>query len=81
MRKIVLVLFLGSIVGTSCADKEKRIKESQVQAKIDSLVGIRVNQLAVQSMEDLDRRMSIEVKPKADSIFAAWKAGNASAAN
>jgi len=25
-------------------------------------------------MEDLDRRMSIEVKPKADSIFNAWVA-------
>ena len=76
MRKTVLVLFLGALIGTSCADKEKRIKESVVQAKIDSLVGIRVNALAVQSMEDLDRRISIEVKPKADSIFAAWKLTN-----
>lgn len=56
------------IVLTSCSDRQKALTQSEINAKVDSLVGVKVQELARQSAEDLDRRMSIEVKAKADSI-------------
>ncbi len=65
------------VMMASCSsEKEQAMNQSQYDAKVDSLVGDKMNDLFMQSMEDRDRRISIEVKPKADSIVAAWQAAN-----
>lgn len=77
MKNLVLVVMV--IIGlASCsgAEKEQAMTKNQQQAKIDSIYGEKKNEIFTQAMEDLDRRISIEVKPKADSIVAAWKAAN-----
>ena len=61
----------------SCAGEQpKGMTENEYNVKVDSLVGEKMNDLFMQAMEDRDRRISIEVKPKADSIVAAWKAAD-----
>jgi protoporphyrinogen oxidase len=76
--KLIPVILGATLFIASCtsASKEQAISRSQAEAKIDSLVGERQPEIMQQAMDDLDRRMAIEVKPKADSIFAAWQAAN-----
>lgn len=57
----------------SCVSNDPGMSESVRNAKVDSLVAIRIEELSQQAMEDLDRRRSIEVKAKADSIVQAWR--------
>jgi hypothetical protein len=47
------------------------LTQSEIEAKTDSLVGIKMQDLTQQSMADLEARIAIEVKAKADSIVAA----------
>ncbi len=63
-------LFIGL---ASCQPKEEVIDASRQNAMIDSLIAIKMEELNQQAMDDLDRRKSIEVKAKADSIVAAVK--------
>jgi len=63
-----MILVLGT---SACSSKRKSFKASAVHAQIDSIVGVKTEELSRQSMEDLDRRISIEVKAKADSIVNA----------
>lgn len=75
MKNLIPVVIGLAFVMASCGgDKEAAISKSEGEAKIDSLIGARTGDLLTQSTEDLDRRIAIEVKPKADSIFAAWQA-------
>lgn len=72
MKKIVLgvVLIMGGL--TACSNnKQNTLSQSDIQAKVDSIVGGRMAELNKQSVEDLENRMAIEVKAKADSIVAA----------
>jgi hypothetical protein len=62
---VILLILIGS-----CQADNKTIKESERDAMIDSLVGIRMEEVNRQAMEDLDRRRSIEIKAKADSIVS-----------
>ncbi|PZF74779.1 hypothetical protein [Taibaiella soli] len=71
MKKSFLALLFAPFLLTACSDKQKELSETEVKAKVDSLVGVKMEELNRQSMEDLDRRLSIEVKAKADSILAA----------
>jgi outer membrane lipoprotein-sorting protein len=77
MKKL-LAAMAGIVMMSACGSEQKQdaISESEFQAKVDSVVGTRTQEIYTQSMEDLDRRTSIEVKPKADSIFNAWRAAN-----
>lgn len=76
MKKLVLIC--AGVVATmaSCGNKETAMTENEKNAKIDSLVGVRTEEVMQQSSEDLDRRMTIEVKQKADSIVEAYKQAN-----
>ncbi len=76
MKKLVLIC--AGVVATmaSCGNKETGMTENEKNAKIDSLVGVRTEEVMQQSSEDLDRRMTIEVKQKADSIVEAYKQAN-----
>jgi hypothetical protein len=77
MKNLVLAIMVTfGLVSCGGEEQQTAITESQAQAKIDSIYGERKNEVFMQAMEDLDRRISIEVKPKADSIVAAWKAAN-----
>jgi hypothetical protein len=68
MNNGIFGLLLLSLFLTACQAREKGMKESEREAIIDSIVGMRVEEVNRQAMEDLDRRMSIDVKAKADSI-------------
>ena len=61
---IFAVVFFGS-----CQTKQEYFTKEQLQKKTDSLIAIRFQELQKQAAEDLDRRISIEVKPKVDSIL------------
>ena len=70
--KIAACIAVAAIIGLSaCQQKEHVMTESERQAKVDSLVGTKMEEINRLAMEDLDHRMSIEVKAKADSIVAA----------
>ena len=70
MKKALYALSLV-ILSASCSSNPETIQESERDAMIDSLVAVRVEEISRQAAEDLDRRRSIEVKAKADSIVAA----------
>ena len=53
---------------SACGKKEKELTPQQIQAKADSIFQTKLKKLQQQAKEDLDRRMSIEIKPKVDSI-------------
>ena len=71
IKSIVLCGFCLIVLGACKNDKQKALTESMMHAKTDSIVGVKMQELNQQSMEDLDHRMAIEVKAKADSIVAA----------
>jgi len=52
----------------SCGERKAAVNASRKQHLIDSLFGLKKEELYRQAMEDLDRRKSIEIKAKADSI-------------
>lgn len=66
MRRIVIVLLMIGFM--SCETKEKQWSQAEINAKVDSAVNARTADIRWQAMEDLDSRMAIEVKAKADSI-------------
>lgn len=71
MKQYLIAAVLGTALFTACKDKNEELSPSAIQARVDSLVGVRMEELNRQAMDDLDRRMSIEIKAKADSIVAA----------
>ncbi len=71
MKKSTAGIVAAVVLLGACKMKNEAMTRSQIQAKVDSLVGIRMNEINQQAMEDLDRRMAIEVKAKADSIVQA----------
>lgn len=72
MRYILLFPLLFLTICMGCRAKVQSISESQKHAKVDSIVGTHLEDLNRMAMEDLDRRKSIEVKAKADSIVQAY---------
>ncbi len=71
--KYLLPLACLVLLTVSCKDKSEVHNDSYVQAKVDSIVGSKLGEINSKAMEDLDQRMTIEVKAKADSIVAARK--------
>jgi len=70
MKKLALVVLLGTLL-TSCDKKQNTLSRSEINARVDSMVALRLQDISNEAMEDLNRREAIEVKPKADSIVAA----------
>jgi hypothetical protein len=66
MKRLLVVPAMMILV--SCQSEQRTISESRRDAIIDSLVAMRMEEVTRQATEDLDRRRSIEVKAKADSI-------------
>ncbi len=67
----LLLLFTVIIMTTSSCKEKTGNSDSFVNAKVDSIVGTRIEEINRRAMEDLDQRMTIEVRAKADSIIAA----------
>ena len=73
MNKTMLALFLSAITWTSCI-KEKTVQpltKKQIQQQVDSIVAARTKTLIEYCQRDLNYRMKIEVKVKADSLLKA----------
>jgi hypothetical protein len=83
MNRIAVILALLATTGmAACSTQEgKKMSQNEINAKVDSIVGARIEELNNQAVEDLDRRMSIEVKAKADSIVQAYEQSQQPAAN
>lgn len=64
-------LAAGLILFSACSPSSPSMSQNEIDARVDSLVGVQMESLHQEAMEDLDRRMAIEVKAKADSIVAA----------
>jgi len=73
MKQLRLYVPAAALALASCGAKQAALTESQVQAKVDSLVAVKVEELNQHYTEDLEKRIAIEVKVKADSIVAAAK--------
>jgi hypothetical protein len=72
MKQIALWVMIVSVVMMSaCESKRESFKSSVKDAYKDSMIAIKVEEINRQAMEDLDRRISIEVKAKTDSILDA----------
>lgn len=72
MKKLLFPAVVATLLFTACQNEASpQMTENEIQAKVDSTVGTKLDELNTQASEDLDRRMAIEVKPKADSIVAA----------
>lgn len=75
MKKLLFPAIAAILMFTACQNSSApQMSESEMQVKVDSIVGTKLDELNQQASEDLDRRMAIEVKPKADSIVAAMTA-------
>lgn len=74
MKKILFPAAFATLLFAACNNNSApAMDENAIQAKVDSIVGEKLDMLNEQAQEDLDRRMAIEVKPKADSIIEARK--------
>lgn len=77
MKKLLFPAIAAMVMFTACQQEvAPGMTENEMQAKVDSIVGTRLDELNRQATEDLDRRVAIEVKPKADSIVAARDAAH-----
>ena len=63
MASVVVMILAG------CAQNPEAIEGSRRDAIVDSIVAGRMGEITRLAGEDLDRRRSIEVKAKADSIL------------
>lgn len=66
----LFLLSISFLTLAACGDKAATNTAASDQAIIDSMVAQRLDEINTKAMEDLDYRMSIEVKQKADSIVA-----------
>ena len=73
MKYSVPVVLLFSIFFMACSQKEKIMTKKEMQVMTDSIVATKTADIHKEAAEDLDRRKSIEVKAKADSIVEAWQ--------
>ncbi len=71
MKTTILPLLLLAALGAASCKGDPEKSDSYVHSRIDSLVGVRMEEVNRRAMEDLEQRMTIEVKAKADSIVAA----------
>ena len=75
MRKMFLALLvIGSLTGTSCVkvmNEEPLLTNKQLKQKVDSAIQKTLPEMEEKARRDLQLRLKIEVKAKADSILKA----------
>lgn len=70
MKVRVYILLAGMGLLVSCAAQEqKALSQGEINAKVDSILVIKKEEVARLAEDDLDRRITIDVKVKADSLF------------
>jgi len=79
LKTSIIGITLLALLASCAKEKEQKMMQSEINAKVDSIVGTRIDELNRQAMEDLDRRKSIEVKAKTDSIVDAYTKAQAGA--
>ena len=78
-HKLFSALAAALLLASCGGQKENNNDETSIHARADSIVGTRMQEINQRAMDDLEKRMTIEVKAKADSIVAV-RMGNAPAA-
>ena len=68
MKKTLLALIILATGFSACNKEPQQLTRAQINQKIDSIAAARIKELDQQSQQDLDHRIKIEVKVKADSI-------------
>ena len=68
MKKVLLIFVVLPVLLAGCRKEPVRYTEMQYRHRVDSMVREREPDLQEQFDTDLDRRMSIEVRPLADSL-------------
>lgn len=71
MKKTLLAIVIFATGFSACNKDPQPLTTAQINQKIDSIVASRVKELDAQSQQDLEHRIKIEVKVKADSIVNA----------
>ena len=71
MKKTLLAIMIVATGFSACNKEPQPLTRVQINQKIDSIVAARVKELDEQSQRDLEHRIKIEVKVKADSIVNA----------
>ena len=75
MKKLLIVLMIISVGMGSCSKEQRPLTKKQeqaiVKASVDSIMTARNKVIDSQAKVDLDHRIAIEVKVKADSILSA----------
>lgn len=69
-KKAIFLLSVSFLTLSACGNKKTANTAARERAIIDSMVAERLEEVNAKAMEDLDYRISIEVKQKADSIVA-----------
>jgi len=71
MKRTLLALTILGIGFTACNKEPKPLTKQEIQQKIDSITAYRIKELDEMAQKDLEHRIKIEVKVKADSIINA----------
>ena len=71
MKNTLLALIILATGFSACNKEPQQLTKEQINQKIDSIVAYRVKELDEQYQRDLEHRIKIEVKVKADSIVNA----------
>lgn len=69
MKKIIALLLAAFAIQSCNKDEPKPLTKEEVAQQIDSIVAERVRQVEADAQKELEYRMKIEVKIKADSIL------------
>ena len=71
MKRTLLALVILAFGFASCNKEPQLPTKAQINQKIDSLTTVRIKESDEQAQRDLQHRIEIEVKVKADSIVSA----------
>ncbi len=71
MKAIKLSIVLACLFTVSCKKEVQVIRPEVIKGKIDSIVNVRFRELDANAQRDLDYRITIELRVKADSIYNA----------
>jgi predicted DNA-binding protein (UPF0251 family) len=69
MKKLTIPILL--LTGLSACQNKKEMTGPEVKARVDSLVGLRMKDMNQWAQEDLEQRMTIELRSRTDSIIQA----------
>jgi hypothetical protein len=71
MKKTLFVLLILGLGFASCNKEPQPLTKEEIKQKIDSITKVRIIESDNLAKRDLERRIKIEVKVKADSIVSA----------